>query len=114
MRRQYCLVLLLLLAALALHRSQYGAELRSAVAECRASQAQAQADRQAIAELQRSVEGERHRVLDFARCYRSCLFMCTKKGVRGTRDEMRLCTSSCITQCEALANVKEIDLAALG
>lgn len=104
----------LLLGALLLLHWQYGKELRSLARHCVSSQEQAEADHDASAACQLSLEGERRRVLDISRCYRSCLFLCTKKGLRGSKDEMRLACTSCITQCEALAGVREGELAALG
>ena len=104
------LLLLVLAAALLL----YGDELRSWVARCQQAAAQAAADHRTIEALRDGVAGQRHRVLDFARCYRSCLFMCVRPGVRGGKDDMSHCVTACTTQCEALANVKEVDLASLG
>ena len=106
-------LLLLLLALCALWRT-HGDELRALAAGCRQSGAQAAADAQTIAALRQRVAGQQHRVLDFARCYRSCLFMCVRPGVRGSNDALGHCVTSCTTQCEALADVKEVDLASLG
>ena len=103
----------LLLGALLLHW-QYGKELWSLARHCVSSHEQAEADRDAAAACQVSLEEDKRRLLDFARCYRSCLFLCTKKGLRGSKDEMRLACTSCTTQCEALAGVRESELAALG
>ena len=84
---------LLLLALLALW--QYQEDLLSLGSYCFASREQAEADRNTIATCQLSVDRERHRVLDISRCYRSCLFACTKQGWRGSKDEMSLaCTYS--------------------
>ena len=104
---------LLVLAALILYR-QYGQEISSLVRHCVSNQKQAKEDYDTIVTCEHDVEREKHRVLEISRCYRSCILLCTKKGLRGSKDEMRLACTSCIIQCEALADVRETDLAALG
>ena len=102
-----------MLAALFLYR-QYGQEIWTLAKHCVSNQEQADADHDTITICQQDLETQRHRVLDISRCYRSCVFLCTQKGLRGSKDEMRMACTSCITQCEALAGVRATDLAALG
>ena len=67
-----------------------------------------------VARLKQSVASGERRVLEMARCYRSCLFMCSKPGVLGKKDEVKRCATGCVTQCETLAGVSETQLANLG
>ena len=113
MQQRALLALLLAAAALAFVHI-YGAQVRATLVACQQHEVRSAADAESIARLKQSVTSGERRVLEMARCYRSCLFMCSKPGVLGKKDEVKRCATGCVTQCETLAGVSETQLANLG
>eukprot|EP01045_Picozoa_sp_COSAG04_P005352 COSAG04_NODE_247_length_18901_cov_4.971014_12_plen_114_part_00 len=113
MQQRTLLALLLAAGALAFVHI-YGAQVRATLVACQQHEERSAADAASIARLKQSVASGERRVLEMARCYRSCLFMCSKPGVLGKKDEVKRCATGCVTQCETLAGVSETQLANLG